>query len=156
MKITNKKLVIILGIIVAGLLIWTWLAQNNYLKNENSNNTVTGEELTLEQEPTIRIISPGNQAIVNPGPLIARYVLSDETDAVKRVELELVKDEKTIIKVSGSFNPVSKSGSQMVSTVDEGDYILRARLVNQTGAYFESGESIYITYFKVKSAYIEE
>lgn len=156
MKISNKRLVIIIAIFAAGLLIWTWLAQNNYLRSDNSSDTITGEELTLENEPTIRILFPSNQAIMNPGPLIARYILSDETDAVKRVELELVKDEQTVIKVPGSFDPINKAGSQMVTVVDEGEYTLRARLINQTGEYFESGESTYISYFKVQSAYIEE
>lgn len=156
MKITNKRLVIIIAVIASGILLWTWLAQNNYLRNEDNSNAVVGEELTLEEEPEVRMLFPGSQAIMNPGPLIARYVLSGETDAVQRVELELIKDEKTVIKVSGSFSTTSKLGSQMITTVDEGEYTLRARLVNQTGEYFKSAESINITFFKVKSMFIEE
>ncbi|MFA6391271.1 MAG: hypothetical protein WCW66_00775 [Patescibacteria group bacterium] len=152
----NKKITVIVAILFGIILLWVWLAQNNYFMDENDKSSTAGQEINLEDEPKVRLIFPGNQAILNPGPLVAQYSLSGETSNVQRVDFELIKNGETVIKVSGSFSPVSNSGSQMIRTVEEGEYTLKAMLVNQTGEYFESSESAYISFFKVQKSYFEE
>ncbi|MFA6271623.1 MAG: hypothetical protein WC693_00750 [Patescibacteria group bacterium] len=151
---TNKKIIIIIAVLSALVLTWTWFDQNNYFRDENNNNSNVKEAITVDEEPSVQILSPANSAVMNPGPLVAQYVLSGETQAVQRVELELIKNGETLIIVSGSYNVLSKGGSQMVRTVDEGDYILRIRLVNQAGEYFESAGATSTSAFRVQSSYI--
>ena len=150
----NKKLVTVIALLSAVILTWTWLAQNNYLREENNSNSNVEAEITIDEEPSVQILSPANNAVMNPGPLVAQYVLSGETQVVQRVDLELIKNGETIIIVPGSYNVLSKGGSQMVRTVDEGNYILRIKLVNKSGEYFESAGATSTSTFRVQSSYI--
>ena len=150
---SRKKLLIIFSILLSVVLVWVWAVQNDYFNNDDNVRNIE-DGTASEQNLSVQILSPANNAVINSGPLSVQYVLSGGTTSVQRVDLELIKDGELVIIVPGSYNTLSKTGNQLVSTVEEGDYILRIKLVNQTGEYFESAETTSESFFRVQNSYV--
>jgi len=156
MKIKNRNLIITIVAAVVILIGWSWLNQSNYFKSNSSEgikgaNTETETNINEQlQDPRIAIVFPGNQTVLNPGPLIVKYALSGELNQVDRIDLRVFRGSDTVLQRTGSFSQLEKIGSVMIPNLEEGEYHLLARLVKKDGTFYNSGFSQASALFRVK------
>ncbi|PIY96440.1 MAG: hypothetical protein COY66_04070 [Candidatus Kerfeldbacteria bacterium CG_4_10_14_0_8_um_filter_42_10] len=157
MKINNKALLITVAAIVVILVGWSWLNQSHYF-NGNSEEAVKGINAEAEanvneqtQDPMVAIVFPGNQTVLNPGPLMVKYSLSGDLTAVDRVDLRVLRGSDIILQRTSFFSQQEKMGSVMIPNLEAGEYHLLVRLVKKDGTFYNSGFSQASALFRVNS-----
>ena len=103
------------------------------------------------QDPMVAIVFPGNQTVLNPGPLMVKYSLSGDLTAVDRVDLRVLRGSDIILQRTSFFSQQEKMGSVMIPNLEAGEYHLLVRLVKKDGTFYNSGFSQASALFRVNS-----
>lgn len=159
MKISNKNIIIIIALVVIILLGWSWLNQIGYfesnseeveIKNEENEDSASNE-ITEADNPQIRVVFPTYGAILNPGPLMVRYLVSGKIEEIQRVDLTLFLQGGEVQNRSSSFDRESKTGGYLFPNLSSGEYRLNIRLVKNDGTYFTTPFSNEMVIFQIKA-----